>query len=54
MDNIDQVNINAERIYQAAVLTKTMPIGNLTKITEQERDLISQWYLSSGSSAVTE
>ncbi len=46
MDNPDQVIANADRIYQAAVLNKTMPIGNLTKITRQERDLIAQWYTS--------
>jgi uncharacterized membrane protein len=54
MDTIDQVNTNADRIYQAAVLTKTMPIGNLTEITQQERDLISRWYFSLDSSGVSE
>ncbi len=46
MDDAEQVRTNAARIYRSAVLTKTMPLGNLTKITQQERDLIGQWYSS--------
>lgn len=46
MDKHEQVLANAGRIYQAAVLNKTMPIGNLTKMTQGERDLIAQWYNS--------
>lgn len=46
LDNLEQMVVNAERIYQAAVVNKTMPIANLTKMTEQERNLIARWYTS--------
>jgi len=31
-------------IYQQAVVLKSMPIGNLTQITDQEREILDQWY----------
>ncbi|MGB0846455.1 MAG: urate hydroxylase PuuD [Thiolinea sp.] len=34
----------AAQIYQQTVISKAMPIGNLTKITEEERALLAQWY----------
>jgi len=33
-----------DRIYTATVVTKTMPLGNLTGITEEERQQIAQWF----------
>ena len=36
----------AQRIHQQTVLTRVMPIGNLTNITEDERELIDRWYQS--------
>ena len=44
LDSMEQLEINADKVYQAAVLTKTMPIGNLTGMTEEERNLLSSWY----------
>lgn len=44
LDTPEQVETNADRIYQATVVTRTMPIGNLTGMTEEERDLISWWH----------
>jgi uncharacterized membrane protein len=35
----------ARRIYVRAALTRTMPLGNRTGITAEERDLIARWYL---------
>lgn len=46
MDTLDQMVTNANRIHQTAVLSKTMPIGNITKMTQQERDLIAHWFMA--------
>ena len=46
LDNQDQLRLNSDKVYQAAVVTRTMPIGNLTGITEQERGQIAAWYSS--------
>ncbi len=37
----------AQTIYQQAVVTKAMPIGNLTGITEEERQAIDVWFRDS-------
>jgi uncharacterized membrane protein len=34
---------NAPRIYQQAIVTRIMPLGNVTKITEQERAVLAAW-----------
>ena len=38
------LEINADKVYQAAVLTKTMPIGNLSGMTDEERNVLAGWY----------
>lgn len=43
-DTDQQILSEALRIHQQTVVTRVMPIGNLTNITEQERTLIDQWY----------
>ena len=43
-----QIEAEAERIYQQTVLTRAMPLGNLTAITEQERAAIGQWHAGAG------
>ncbi len=40
----DDVVRQAVAIYQQTVITKAMPIGNLTGITEKERNTIGQWF----------
>ena len=40
----------AQTIHQQVVVTKAMPIGNLTQITDEERAIIDQWFLSGGKS----
>ncbi len=40
----EQILAEAQRIHQQTVLTRVMPIGNLTNITEEERELIDRWY----------
>jgi uncharacterized membrane protein len=36
----------AQRIHQQTVVTRVMPIGNLTGISEDERTVIDNWYRS--------
>jgi uncharacterized membrane protein len=39
-----QIVAEALRIHHQTVVTRVMPIGNLTDITEEERDVIDRWY----------
>jgi uncharacterized membrane protein len=34
---------NAPRLYQQTIVTRIMPLGNLTKMTEQERAVLAAW-----------
>lgn len=43
-DSEDQILADADRIYQQTVVTRAMPIGNLTGISEEERLMIDAWY----------
>jgi uncharacterized membrane protein len=45
-DTDEQIRKMAERIYVRATLTRTMPIANRTKITDEERELLGRWYLN--------
>jgi uncharacterized membrane protein len=42
-DTPEQIVDRAQQIYQQAVVTKNMPFGNLTNITQDERDLLAAW-----------
>jgi uncharacterized membrane protein len=44
LENDVQIIAEAQRIYQQTVVTRVMPIGNLTGITEEERAIIDSWY----------
>jgi uncharacterized membrane protein len=44
LDTREQIVAEALRIHQQTVLTRVMPIGNLTSITEAEREVIDRWY----------
>ena len=46
LESADDIVRQANTIYQQAVVTKAMPIGNLTQITDVERALIDQWFIS--------
>jgi uncharacterized membrane protein len=39
-----QIVAEALRIHHQTVVTRVMPIGNLTNITEEERGVIDRWY----------
>ena len=43
-DTVEQVVQDADRIYQQTVVTRVMPIGNLTAMTDEERQVIDAWY----------
>lgn len=42
-DTAEQVAAQAQLIYAQAVTTRAMPLGNITRITEAERQTIAQW-----------
>jgi uncharacterized membrane protein len=44
LDESSQVEGHAERIHIVTTQSRTMPLGNLTGMTEQERELIGSWY----------
>ena len=44
LDTDEQIVNDADRIYQQTVLTRVMPIGNLTAMTDEERQVIDAWY----------
>jgi uncharacterized membrane protein len=43
-DTDEQIRADADRIYQQTVVTRVMPIGNLTAMTGEERLIIEAWY----------
>jgi uncharacterized membrane protein len=44
LETDSQIRNEALRIHHQTVVTRVMPIGNLTNITEEERSLIDRWY----------
>jgi len=44
LDSQENLLKHAERIYQTVVITRTMPLGNLTGISDSERSKFAQWY----------
>ncbi len=43
LERPEDFEAHAERIFMRAVVTKTMPLGNLTGITDAERELLGAW-----------
>jgi uncharacterized membrane protein len=43
LDSADRILANAPKIYEQAVVTKVMPIGNLTGMTDGERATVAAW-----------
>jgi uncharacterized membrane protein len=39
----DVILKNAQRVYQQVVVSRMMPLGNITQMTEQERAVIAAW-----------
>ncbi len=44
LDNAARIVSLASQIHQQTVVSKAMPIANMTQITDAERDLIDQWF----------
>jgi uncharacterized membrane protein len=42
-DTPQQIALLAPQIYAQVVATQAMPLGNVTEITEQERQVIAAW-----------
>jgi uncharacterized membrane protein len=43
LDRPEEIKAQADAIERQAVQTKAMPLGNLTKMTPAERDLLGRW-----------
>ncbi|MNJ71182.1 Cytochrome c [compost metagenome] len=43
LDTPQQIQQQAARIQAQAVTTQIMPLGNITQMTQQERELIGAW-----------
>ena len=43
LDTPDEIRVNAPRILAVAVDAQTMPLGNLTGMTPEERELVGRW-----------
>ncbi|MEX0824008.1 MAG: urate hydroxylase PuuD [Woeseia sp.] len=44
LDDDSDIMAEAERIHQQTVVLRSMPIGNLTAMTDEERALVDAWY----------
>jgi uncharacterized membrane protein len=44
LEESERIRANAALIYQQVVVSRAMPLGNQTGMTEDERDLIARWY----------
>jgi mono/diheme cytochrome c family protein len=43
-DSPENIARHADRMYVRAVATKTMPLGNMTGMTDEERELMGAWF----------
>ena len=46
LDQPREISVWAPRIFDRTVVTRTMPLANLTHMTDAERSVISRWYAS--------
>jgi len=44
MDTPEQISAKRDSIHERTVVLKTMPIGNMTQMTDEERALVDAWY----------
>jgi uncharacterized membrane protein len=44
LDGPEAIRSHAQQIYQQVVVQKAMPLGNITKITDDERAVIGKWF----------
>jgi uncharacterized membrane protein len=50
LTSADGIVQNAQRIYQQVVVTRIMPLGNATQITDEERAVIAAWVTAGATS----
>ena len=43
LDTIEQISQKSAQIEAQAITTKAMPLGNITQMTQAERDQIAAW-----------
>ncbi len=46
LDSPGLIKLHASNIYQQVVVTKAMPMNNSTEITQEEREIIKNWFIS--------
>ncbi len=46
LDTPEALRVQAQNVYQQAVVTRQMPLNNASQITEDERQLIGRWFQS--------
>jgi uncharacterized membrane protein len=44
LDQAETLKLNAQAVYQQAVVTRQMPMNNATGITDDERAVLARWY----------
>jgi len=44
LDSYEKLREQAEKVYQTVVVTRVMPLANLTQMTDEERDRIAKWF----------
>jgi uncharacterized membrane protein len=44
LDSPQKLITHAERVYQTAVVTRVMPLANLTQMTDAERQRVAGWF----------
>jgi len=46
LDDAEQIIAAADRIFEQTVVTRVMPLGNMTLMTDAERQIVADWYHS--------
>jgi len=44
LDSPELIKQNAQNMYQQVVVTKQMPMGNATGLSDEDRTLIGRWF----------
>ncbi|WP_417533721.1 urate hydroxylase PuuD [Marinobacterium stanieri] len=48
-DSAEQIKLLSPRIHAQSIATQAMPLGNVTQMTQEERDLLGRWIASGAS-----
>jgi len=52
LETPEQIEQQAQRIYQVVAVTRTMPLANMQGMTEEQREFIARWYAGRGEQPV--